>query len=82
MSGIFGFILILIVIVLIIGLSLIGGILKLLFGFGRKRTYQQQNPHENRRDSQPSSDTPIQKTKKVFDKDEGEYVDFEEIKED
>ncbi|MEG1546135.1 MAG: DUF4834 family protein, partial [Bacteroides sp.] len=50
--------------------------------FGRKRANHQQSSHKNRSDSQSSSDTPIQKTKKVFDKDEGEYVDFEEIKED
>lgn len=83
MSAIFGFLLIIIVIVLVIGFSIITGILRLLFGFGRKRNYQggtrsDKTTYQNKEDdTNHNNQTP---RKKIFSPDEGEYVDFEEVK--
>ena len=58
MFHILGFLFVIIVVILVIGLSIIGTVLRTIFG------------HDIHR-----------KHKKLFSKDEGEYVDFEEIKE-
>ena len=46
------------------------------FGFApkEKRYYENEAPRKNERHERSSK-----KSKKIFDKDEGEYVDFEEI---
>ena len=70
------FIFLLIIVVLFFGLSIITGFIRLLFG-GRKN-----NPTSTKKNSQYQ--TPNQpnntKQKKVIDSDEGEYIDFEEVK--
>lgn len=86
MSTIFGFIFVIFIIILLIGFSLIGGILKFLFGLGRRRNTdnQYQGPFNGRTYGNNSRKEPFhskkKSRKKVFDEDEGEYVDFEEIK--
>lgn len=91
MSTILGLFFFIIIIVLVIGLSLIRGVLRLFFGFGRRTTSQ--NSQQNRtyqgsyrRNEKESynNDSPSQahNRKKIFDDDEGEYVDFEEVKDD
>lgn len=90
MTTILGFIFIIIIIVLIFGLSIIGGILRLLFGTGRRQSRQQQQTYTNTTTSDDSAYTSRKGTshasrhskKKIFDKDEGEYVEFEEITDD
>lgn len=91
---ILGFIFIIIIAVFIIGVSIIGSILRAIFGFGRRsnsNTYtysttsnerQQQNSQEKREEEESHVEGNIhpRKHKKIFAKDEGEYVDFEEIK--
>ena len=72
---ILGLIFIFIIAIFIIGVSVIGGILRAIFGFGRRsrptpHTYEVCNTEEN---------IHPRKHKKIFTKDEGEYVDFEEI---
>lgn len=74
----------LIMAVIAIGSSLIGGILNLLFGrrgprqpFGH--TGQSQQTQSNSQSQSTSSGG--KKREKIFDKNEGEYVDFEEIEE-
>lgn len=108
MFHILGFLFIIIVVILVIGLSIIGTVLRSIFGLGGKRrtssgTYQNgngsyqpggggysfsgsqqqtsssQNSEENA--SSASGNDNRGKRKKLFSKDEGEYVDFEEIKE-
>lgn len=87
MFHILGFIIIIIFIVLIIGISIIGTIIRALFGGKRQSStssgntssytswgrQQRQQEHILKEEGQP-------KHKKIFSKEEGEYVDFEEIK--
>lgn len=93
-----GFLFILIIAILIIGLSIIFSIIRGLFGFGRKkpspRNFQGDYTFygDNRQSSSRTSTTPndgirpeegelhIKHKERIFSKDEGEYVDFEEIK--
>lgn len=80
MSAIFGFLFIIIIIVLVIGLSIVGGVLRFIFGIGRKVKRGNNERPERESFSQEDENQPVKK--KIFDKDDGEYVDFEEIKED
>lgn len=88
MSTILGFFFFIILIILIIGFSLISGVLKLLFGSGRRsetnRQQQESHRQSGRRTENRSQATsrPSPNRKKIFGDDEGEYVDFEEVKED
>lgn len=88
-----GFLFIIIIAVLIIGVSIVGSVLRAIFGFGRRSTSthtyttsgerRQQNSQTQREEEIYDAEENIQpkKHKKIFAKDEGEYVDFEEIKE-
>lgn len=90
-----GFLFIIIIAVLIIGISIVGGVLRAVFGFGRRSTsnpntystsgrrQQQSARREREEEERYNAEENIQprKHKKIFDKDEGEYVEFEEIKE-
>ena len=67
MFHILGFLFIIIIAILLIGLSIIGTVIRNIFGLGGRRT--------------SSNSGPYPRHKKLFSKDEGEYVDFEEIKE-
>lgn len=99
-----GFLFIIIIAILLIGLSIIGTVIRTLFGFGGrypKNGYR--NTHAAPRsggehsfdDGNQSGYTPNENTgtsgrstsshsrhQKLFAPDEGEYVDFEEIKEE
>lgn len=100
MFHILGFLFIIIIAVLIIGLSIIGTVIRSIFGLGGRRTRTSSNPyqkpeghsynssrqHSGASSSQEETTEPEEgeihpKRKKLFSKDEGEYVDFEEIKE-
>lgn len=95
MFHLLGFLFIIIIAVLIIGVSIVGTVLRALFGFGRRsasapHTYtttggreQQSTRREREEEEIYNAEENIQprKHKKIFGKDEGEYVDFEEIKE-
>lgn len=69
------FLLFIVVFVLVIGLLIIStvlGFIRSIFSFGKRANQNQ--------DSQPQDlEQPTSKSK-IFDKKEGEYVDFEEIK--
>lgn len=90
MSAILGFLLVIIVSILVIVFSVISGILRVLFGFGRKQRYQTGtagDDYRNKSGKTSSSDsaenyTTQNQRKKIFDKDDGEYVDFEEVKDE
>lgn len=85
--GIFGFFfiilpIILFLIVLGIGVTLVRNILR-FFGLGRtsSRSYDSYaDSGNNRQQQQASSTASPSKPKKVIDDDEGEYVEFEEVK--
>lgn len=93
------FILLFLGVIAILGLSIVGAILRAVFGIGRRSSSRSkqarsgepnQQPYRPNQNSQPSSDneeelfseeTARGKHKKIFSKDDGEYVDFEEVKE-
>ena len=66
-----------IIIIFIVGVSIIRQILRALFGLGRKRF-----DREERQNTSTPDNTAFHHKKKIYSKDEGEYIDFEEIKED
>lgn len=93
------FILLLIIAIVVFGLSILGFLLKTIFGLGRgsssssqsrqteSRRSSQQNYNKNTSNSNDdeeeiySENVPRRRHKKIFSEDDGEYVDFEEIKE-
>lgn len=97
----FGFLFIIIIAILLIGLSILGTIIRSIFGLGGRRSpdtnpdgkgsYQSgrgysfnDNQHSDTFHNEeiiPEERDLHPKRKKLFSKDEGEYVDFEEIKE-
>lgn len=88
MFGFIGFLFILFLLILLIGFSILGNLLRLFFGFGRRdndriRTYADPNQHassaESHRDT-PHHSSPGTHKQKIFGEDEGEYVDYEEVK--
>lgn len=101
MFHLLGFLFIILIAVLLIGLTLIGSVLRALFGFGRRRPAASSSGSTRRPYSQDTtsgsnkqtseqaqasneeviSGTSGQGHKKIFTKDDGEYVDFEEVKE-
>lgn len=100
MFGFLGFLLFIFVLIVLIGFTILGNILRVLFGFGRRgtnyqdRTYtdqkqttysQTKTPEEEESYTKTSSSSqkrsrPSGLKKKIFDDDEGEYVDYEEVK--
>lgn len=87
MFHILGFLFLIGIVILVLGLSLVGNIVRILFGGRHKRQrvedinrhYTSSN-YEND-DTRASREQPPTTRKKIFDDDEGEYVDFEEVKE-
>lgn len=94
MFHILGFLLFIILVVLVIGLFILSKIVSLVFGFKRRMqgknsdqrtTYSSQNYQSNPRQEETTDsystqgDVLVRQRKKIFDKDEGEYVEFEEI---
>jgi len=71
-----GFFLFLFLFILVLGLALVGSILNFflrLFSFGRRGRASATHQED-------TSSTTSRGGKKVFGKEEGEYVDFEEVK--
>ena len=87
MFHILGFLFIIIIAILLIGLSIIGTVIRNIFGLGGRRTSSNSGPYQNNDNRQSSEEAKTEegeirpRHKKLFSKDEGEYVDFEEIKE-
>lgn len=79
--SILGFVFFIILFIFVFGFSLIISIIKGIFGIGRNK--QAHSTHSGQQTQQNSYNrtTKPEKRKKVFDKDDGEYVDFEEVKE-
>ena len=79
MFAIIGFILIFILFIFLFGITFIAALVRGLFSRNKRnnaytQSYSQQQPKSDRIDGRP-------KRKKYFDDNEGEYVDFEEVKE-
>ena len=97
---IFLFLLLFLAAIVIFGLSIVGFILRAIFGLGRgssSRTKQAGNGQNGQQQDRPSynqntdsradnegeifaENSPRTKHKKIFTQDDGEYVDFEEVK--
>lgn len=93
------FILLLIIAIVVFGLSILGFLLKTIFGLGRgssssqsrqtesgrtggQQSYNQKTQNSNDDEEEIySENVPRRRHKKIFSEDDGEYVDFEEIKE-
>lgn len=80
MHLLFGFLFFILFIVLMIGLSIVSTVWRLFSGAGRSK--RQSVHQDNRRTDDSHAESPHHASgphKKVFEADEGEYVDFEEI---
>ena len=89
------FILFFIIAIIVFGLSIVGFLLRTIFGIGRRsssshhgktgqsqQSYNQTNRRSNDDEEEIySENVPEKRHKKIFTQDDGEYVDFEEIKE-
>ena len=86
--GFLGFIIILVFIIIFIVLAFLGNIVRSIFGLGRRAPKQYYGEKSNSSDKNNESYTSAQSTttysmngkKKIFADDEGEYVEFEEVK--
>ena len=94
------FLLLVLAAIVIFGLSIVGFVLRAIFGLGRgssSRTKQAGNGQNGQQQGRPSynqntdsraddegeifaENSPRTKHKKIFTQDDGEYVDFEEVK--
>lgn len=95
MFHILGFLFFFILIILVIGLALISKVVRTILGIGRRMTtgnasssantssrnnhYNSSSSSENNSYGQFNEST--SEKKKIFGSDEGEYIDFEEVKE-
>ena len=84
MFGFLGFILILLLVIVLLAFSLLGNLLRFVFGLGRSTPKQYNNTYSySEKNTQETGTTSVsqEKTekKKIFNKDDGEYVEFEEI---
>ena len=95
MFHILGFLFFFILIILVIGLALISKVIRTILGIGRRmttgnassstntssRNSQYNSSSSSESNSQRQSNETTSGRKKIFGSDEGEYIDFEEVKE-
>ena len=75
------FLFILVVFILVLGLSIVGSIVRAIFGFGRRSSSRMNQSYERQSNqAQEENATANGNRKKLFTEDEGEYVDYEEVK--
>ncbi|MDR1004587.1 MAG: DUF4834 family protein [Prevotellaceae bacterium] len=72
-----GLIAVLFIVFILVGVSLIGSFLRALFGIGRRTTTTGTSNNPDGQASNARKAPP--RRKKYFSKDEGEYVEFEEV---
>ena len=83
--GFLGFILILIIFIVLIVIAFLGNIVRSIFGWGRRAPKHYYGEKTSTSETE-STHTSTQSTsssngkKKIFSDDEGEYVEFEEVK--
>lgn len=75
---ILGFLFIIVIFIFVLGLSIVGSILRVLFGFGKRSSSARQTTNREEEEKQKEQNEQP-KHKKLFGEDEGEYVDFEEV---
>ena len=84
MFHILGFLFIIVIAVIIIGLALVGSVLRAVFGLGKPNNNSGSRRYYHQTQANDKEEIIIgtgAKHKKLFDDNEGEYVDYEEIKE-
>lgn len=85
MFGFLGFIFIIFLVIILFAIALLGNLLRFIFGFGRStpKPYSNQDftPAEEPQAfaKRPSTQKENSK-KKIFNEEDGEYVEFEEVK--
>lgn len=89
MFHILGILFLIVLVVLLIGLAILSRIIGMVFGFKRRmqrngsaspHAYSSSNKSQKESDYFSEENPTVRPRKKIFDKEEGEYVDFEEIK--
>jgi len=75
---IFGFFLLL---VLLLGFSVIRTFKRVLFGSSNSETNRRHASSANRQQQSAPREEPVSSRKKLFTKEDGEYIDYEEVKE-
>lgn len=83
MLHILGFLFFIIIAILLIGLSIIASVVHKLFNRSKRQPggYSYSHHKTSSEEVQPEEGEIHYRRKKLFDKDEGEYVEFEEIRE-
>lgn len=74
------FLLIFVLVILLLGLSIIGTVFRTIFGLGKRSNSRKYSTTDNSGYKSNTRKETLKKRKKVFEDDEGEYVDFEEVK--
>lgn len=85
MFGFLGFILIFILLIVLIGITFVGNIIRMIFGLGRRapKRYSDasgQNTSSTDYSQASTASSSSSGKRKIFADDEGEYVEFEEVK--
>ncbi|MDD4405050.1 MAG: DUF4834 family protein [Parabacteroides sp.] len=75
---IFGFFLLL---VLLLGVSVIRTFKRVLFGSSNSESNRRHASSANRQQQSAPREEPVSSKKKLFNKEDGEYIDYEEVKE-
>jgi Na+-transporting methylmalonyl-CoA/oxaloacetate decarboxylase gamma subunit len=75
-----GFLFIILLTILIVGLTILSSIVRSIFHLNRHRQTSDKQ-HTNRKQGKTIIEEGQSKRKKIFSNEEGEYIDFEEIKE-
>ena len=83
--GFLGFILIFILVIVLFFFALLGNFIRSIFGLNKRGTQSYQNASSATKESKNNtstlhSDSASTGKKKIFAEDEGEYVEYEEIK--
>jgi len=73
------FLFIFVLVILLLGLSIIGTVFRAIFGLGRRTNNRPYNTTANSASGSNTRKETLKKRKKVFEEDEGEYVEFEEV---
>lgn len=82
MFGLLGFILIFLLLIVLIGVTFVGNIIRMIFGLGRRSPKHYNTSRQasgNYSGTTQSATSTASPKKKIFGDDEGEYVEYEEI---
>ncbi|MGL5937681.1 MAG: DUF4834 family protein [Phocaeicola sp.] len=85
MFGFLGFFFIFILVIILLAITLLQRVVRFLFGFGHKSSNREEQrggySTGSSNEKQGNSSQKSVEKRKIFDKNEGEYVEYEEVKE-